>query len=85
VKSEANNGAGSRILRRIEQLRETMTASGALLPMPKLHDAYALFRERFGPDRFKGLDGENLLNTMHLRGNSGQHGITVSYKRRSLV
>ena len=35
----------------------------------RLSECYALFRERFGPERLKSLDGEVLLNTMHAHGN----------------
>lgn len=33
-----------------------------------MSECYALFRERFGPERLKSLDGELLLNTMHAHG-----------------
>ncbi len=46
-----------------------MLENGDLLPADKLHDCYALFQSRFGPDRLKALDGEELLNMMHSHGN----------------
>ncbi len=48
---------------------ESLLKRGELLPKEKLSECYALFRDRFGPDRLQSLDGEVLLNTMHAHGN----------------
>ena len=54
-----------------ESLREThrqMLESGELLPSRRLDECYRLFRSRFGPDVLRQLDGEQLLETMHMHG-----------------
>ena len=38
---------------------------GKLLSQQKLNECYSRFRERFGPDVLMGMDGEQLLDTMH--------------------
>ena len=40
-----------------------------LLSSDRLRVSLAAFRERFGPERLKSLDGEALLHLMHLHGN----------------
>ncbi len=47
---------------------ENLLKRGELLTKERLSECYALFRERFGPERLKSLDGEALLNTMHAHG-----------------
>src|SRR4051812_8760418 len=42
-------------------------ASGELLTAPQVQRQLNVFRERFGPDRLRGLDGEPLLWLMHGR------------------
>lgn len=54
-----------------ELLREKhgqMLESGELLPSRRLDECYRLFRSRFGPDVLGQLDGEQLLETMHMHG-----------------
>lgn len=48
---------------------ESLLKRGDLMTKERLSRCYALFRERFGPDRLDSLDGEALLNTMHAHGN----------------
>ena len=48
---------------------ESLLKRGELMTKERLSECYALFRERFGPERLKSLDGEVLLNTMHAHGN----------------
>src|SRR4030095_16569160 len=59
--------------KRIEQeLRaalDSLERSGELLSIERLQAAYAAFRERFGPDKLKSLDGQALLQAMHTHGN----------------
>src|SRR4030095_14650677 len=59
--------------KRIEQeLRaalDSLERSGELLSVERLQAAYAAFRERFGPDKLKSLDGQALLQSMHTHGN----------------
>ncbi len=55
-----------------ESLREkygALAKQGELMAPEKLRDGYAVFRERFGPDVLRSLDGVSLLNLMHLHGN----------------
>jgi 5-methylcytosine-specific restriction enzyme B len=47
---------------------ESLLKRGELLTKERLSECYALFRDRFGPERLKSLDGEVLLNTMHAHG-----------------
>ena len=53
------------IVNTLEQLRD----NGTLLRPAELDASYHRFRDRFGPERLATLDGEELLNTMHLHGN----------------
>jgi 5-methylcytosine-specific restriction enzyme B len=48
---------------------ELLLKRGELMTKERLSQCYALFRERFGPDRLNSLDGETLLNTIHAHGN----------------
>ena len=45
-----------------------MHTAGELLPSRRLEECYSLFRNRFGPDALRQLDGEQLLDTMHTYG-----------------
>jgi len=45
-----------------------LRAEGEIVPRERLQEQYARFEERFGPDRLSGLDGRNLLYTMHALG-----------------
>ena len=58
---------------RIEQgLRSALDAvarRGDILPQERLQAYYAAFRDRFGPDKLKSLDGPALLQAMHTHGN----------------
>jgi 5-methylcytosine-specific restriction protein B len=47
---------------------ESLLKRGELLTKERLAECYALFRERFGPERLQSLDGEALLSTMHAHG-----------------
>ena len=47
---------------------ESLLKRGELSTKERLSECYALFRDRFGPERLKSLDGEVLLNTMHAHG-----------------
>jgi 5-methylcytosine-specific restriction enzyme B len=58
---------------RIDQgLRSALDAiarRGELLSKERLQEGYATFRDHFGPEKLKLLDGEALLETMHAHGN----------------
>ncbi len=58
-----------RIREDLLQVRTRLLEQGALLTKDALRACYTLFRQRFGPDVLAGLDGEDLLNLMHLHGN----------------
>ena len=58
----------ARVQQSLRTCYESLLKSGQLLPKDRLAQCYALFRERFGPERLKSLDGETLLNTMHAHG-----------------
>lgn len=48
---------------------EQLISEGKLYTKPQLNQSYSIFRERFGPDVLRGLDGEALLSIMHDLGN----------------
>src|SRR5436853_6841399 len=58
-----------RIAQELKELYKTMEGEGKLLSKEKLAEYYSTFRNKFGPDRLKNLDGEMLLETMHSHGN----------------
>ena len=47
---------------------QSLAKDGQLLSKERLSESYALFRNHFGPEKLKSLDGEDLLNTIHGRG-----------------
>jgi 5-methylcytosine-specific restriction protein B len=57
-----------RLLGDIRRLHTQLVAQNKLVREEVLSDAYARFRERFGPAVLRSLDGESLLATMHGRG-----------------
>lgn len=57
--------------RLIHELKETerrLDDEGKLHSRAQLEGFYALFRERFGPERLRNLDGDELLSLMHDHG-----------------
>ena len=62
-----------RLKQRLSKAYTQMQQAGELLPLGRLEECYSLFRNRFGPDALRQLDGERLLDTMH------RHGKTASY------
>ena len=55
----------SRIVKELQAIQQHLTGQGLLPPQEKLNQYYAAFRDRFGPERLVGLDGETLLITMN--------------------
>lgn len=53
------------IIDAIQRKRQELQLSGQLIPYDRLIDYYTRFREKFGPDRLRSLDGKLLLTTMH--------------------
>ena len=48
---------------------EQLISEGKIYTQPQLNRYYSTFRERFGPEILRGLDGEALLSFMHDLGN----------------
>jgi 5-methylcytosine-specific restriction protein B len=63
------NNLDPRIEQGLRAALEAVARRGELLSRDSLERSYAIFRDRFGPDRLKSLDGEALLETMHAHGN----------------
>jgi len=57
-----------RIQQSLRNCYESLLKRGELLTKERLAECFAVFRERFGPERLQSLDGETLLNTMHAHG-----------------
>ena len=53
----------------LKQGRDKLAADGKLFTKAQLDGFFGLFRERFGPEQLKNLDGEALLETIHSHGN----------------
>jgi len=53
----------------LRQVQEKLTTEGRLLPKVQLDGFCATFRQRFGPEQLKVLDGEALLETIHNHSN----------------
>jgi hypothetical protein len=53
----------------LKHQHEQLLEKGQLPTRDKLRECYANFRGRFAPEKLLQLDGEELLNTIHARGN----------------
>ena len=58
-----------RIERALRTALDAIARRGDLLSKERLQAGYAAFRDRFGPDKLRSLDGEALLQAMHTHGN----------------
>jgi 5-methylcytosine-specific restriction protein B len=67
-KINSSNALDTRVQQSLRTCYESLLKSGQLLTKERLSQCYALFRERFGPERLQSLDGEALLNIMHAHG-----------------
>jgi 5-methylcytosine-specific restriction protein B len=56
------------IAKELITLRDTHIAAGEWLSAARLTECYATFRRHFGPEVLASLDGEALLDRMHLHG-----------------
>lgn len=69
---------------RIEKaLRDThnkLVSTGKMLSSERRQASFDIFRERFGPDRLRSLDGRELLHTMHTHGNQDSLVYWVEFK-----
>jgi 5-methylcytosine-specific restriction enzyme B len=59
----------SRIVDELKAKYKSLQDEGKLLSNEQLENYYSTFRSRFGPDKLKNIDGEELLNLMHDMGN----------------
>lgn len=57
-----------RLAQQLTETHQRLLTEGKLPSREKLDQYYSTFRERFGPERLRSLDGEALLNHMHLHG-----------------
>ena len=69
-----------RILYRLVEQRDSMLKKGELYSESQLASYYATFRQRFGPDAIRNLDGEALLNTLHRNGERGSLVYWLEFK-----
>jgi 5-methylcytosine-specific restriction enzyme B len=53
-----------RISQELKEQYKKLQSEGKLLSNEELAGYFSTFRNRFGPDKLKNLDGEALLNTM---------------------
>jgi 5-methylcytosine-specific restriction enzyme B len=58
----------ARVEQSLRTCYESLLKRGELMTKERLSECYALFRDRFGPERLKNLDGDVLLNSMHAHG-----------------
>ncbi len=59
-----------RIVQDLKDLYKSLESEGKLLSNEELAEYYSTFRNRFGADKLKNLDGEALLETMYGPGNN---------------
>jgi 5-methylcytosine-specific restriction enzyme B len=64
-----NTTLDERVADELKAKYKTLLDEGKLIPNEQLEEYYKTFRNRFGPDKLKNLDGEELLNLMHDMGN----------------
>jgi 5-methylcytosine-specific restriction protein B len=58
-----------RIQESLVTAHDAIVGRGELLSVDRIRVCYAAFRERFGPDKLRALDGGTLLQAMHSYGN----------------
>src|SRR5690349_19347804 len=54
-----------RVAQELREWYKTLESQGKMLSNEQLAAYYDTFRNKFGPERLKNLDGEALLNTLH--------------------
>lgn len=59
----------SRIDEQLHGAHDALAHRGELPSLKRLEESYAAFRDRFGPEALRQLDGEALLQAMHTHGN----------------
>ena len=58
-----------KLTQELKDIYKQLNSKGEILSQSQLDGYYEIFRKRFGPDKLKGLDGEELLKTIHEHGN----------------
>jgi 5-methylcytosine-specific restriction protein B len=58
-----------RIEQELHSAFDTGARRGEVLPSERLQTCYATFRDRFGPEKLRSIDGAALLQAMHTHGN----------------
>lgn len=71
------------IVAEIENLRVVLSAKDELLSSEQLKTYYRTFRDNFGPDVLKRLDGEALLLKMHTHGSKDSLAYWLEFKNDS--
>ncbi len=69
-----------RIAQDLRNWYKTLESEGRMLSNEQLAEYYNTFRNKFGPERLKNLDGEALLNTMHDFANRGSLVYWLEFK-----
>jgi 5-methylcytosine-specific restriction enzyme B len=69
-----------RLERSLRAAHEVLGQRDELLPPDRLQECYAVFRDRFGPERLRSLDGDVLLNTMHASGTKESLSYWLEFK-----
>jgi 5-methylcytosine-specific restriction protein B len=69
-----------RIVRELKDLYKKQESEGKLSSRAQLEQYYKTFRDKFGPDTLKNLDGEALLETMHGTGNKESLAYWLEFK-----
>lgn len=69
-----------RVERSLRAAHEVLGQQDELLPPDRLQECYDVFRDRFGPERLRSLDGDVLLNTMHASGTKESLNYWLEFK-----
>lgn len=69
-----------RVVEGVRQACERLRESGELMSKESLNQYYETFRDRFGPERLKSLDGVELLETVHDHSNHDSLAYWVEFK-----
>ncbi len=69
-----------RIVRELQELYKKQESEGKLSSRAQLEQYYKTFRDKFGPDILKNVDGEALLETMHGTGNKESLAYWLEFK-----
>jgi 5-methylcytosine-specific restriction protein B len=69
-----------RIAQDLRERYKTLESEGIMLSKEQLAQYYNTFRNKFGPEKLKNLDGEALLNTMHEFANRSSLAYWLEFK-----